>query len=385
MSIKNQRTDFPRQGSLRRSRFQMVSALIWCVIMLAFLGCQKTEQPVPENQQMWDWLWEIPVGARNSPSKYESVEAWVQAGRQLGDIEGMLIDFHKKQPDYGWVTLAALGYVGSERSVPVLIEALKSKDDQAVKSAVESLGLLGSKAAIDPLTKLALSTQDGGLVANCAISLAHIGDISVKPTIEQCLARIEHFGRSAQRKNDRNKENIKWALDVLNQKQSPPISTVKELETIKCGRASAGKNCKQIDQDDWAYGLVDEEDNLICLLFLKRPQRSWHDPITRSSSTWMRIESRKAMVLEREIFELSDNPKHRMGLFYISTDPDSIELNTETYNLCAGNIFLLRPTEEGVEIIHLKRIIRKVDKGDFKTGIKELAAVDQEIASFLAK
>ena len=360
--------------------------LLLSLLLIGIPGCTQTDQSSEKEKQLWDWLWEIPQGYRKSPSKYESVETWVQAGREIGDVEGMLIDMYREKPEYGWTIVSALGLVGSDRSVPVVIGALEDTDQSTVTNAVEALGNLRSEAAIDPLSKVALSTTDASLRAKATWSLSQIGHPSVRSTIEEALVIAERYDRRQQRTNDIYKAAIRDALKELDNRLSP-VPIKEHIESFQSGRVAIGGYSEQVDDDDWVYWLVDGEQELICILFIKQiPQNYQQQHLSTSGfhSHWKGCDRcRNSISYERRSFNLSRKEVHKLDMFYISPEPDSIYLNRRAYDLCVGNVFLCVAGDDEVEIRQLRRIISTVEEGDIKAGIQEMLGSDSDIDSFV--
>jgi hypothetical protein len=90
---------------------------------------------------------------------YQTWEQWREAGRAIPDVEAVLTEwYHHNKTRFGrHYILEALGLVGSQKSVPVLVEGLNDEDPICRIMATEGLGEIGGPVAEDALRKVLAS------------------------------------------------------------------------------------------------------------------------------------------------------------------------------------------------------------------------------------
>lgn len=125
-----------------------------------------------------------------SPYGERSRDEWVEEGRSIEGAEAVLIELlQEKNPRVDSADVVdALVSLGTSESVPVLSEALESKDWWTSVGAAQALGNIGDKRAVEPLCRAALARdRDVNLRANAAVSLGKIGDPKALPTLVSVL------------------------------------------------------------------------------------------------------------------------------------------------------------------------------------------------------
>ncbi|NEQ69233.1 MAG: hypothetical protein F6K21_27850 [Symploca sp. SIO2D2] len=88
-----------------------------------------------------------------------------------------------------------LGITSSESALPLLIKALKDKEDYVRKNVAVALGKIGTEAVIPTLIQ-ALQDQDYFIRSRAAVALGKIGTRAVIPALIQALQDQDYFVRS---------------------------------------------------------------------------------------------------------------------------------------------------------------------------------------------
>lgn len=179
------------------------------------------------------WLNKAPRMMLSSPkTNYLTYEEWTAAGRKIEGIEPVLIKlFHDSDDLYRFDIVLAFGYLGMDESVPLLVELLdphrQCEGWQAVciriddtwclhDVAVDSLALLKSPAAVEPLCELLAAIRgNSDLRTGVAGVLALIGDPRARPAIEMAIRISEQELKTAQRKAASEREYLQEALECL--------------------------------------------------------------------------------------------------------------------------------------------------------------------------
>jgi len=90
--------------------------------------------------------------------RYESWEEWVRDGRRITGCEAVLLRLCKEpaSPFSRWFIVQALGFVGSQKSVPLLLTILSDENEttQTRSSAAGALGRIGVSEVVQPLVEL---------------------------------------------------------------------------------------------------------------------------------------------------------------------------------------------------------------------------------------
>lgn len=160
---------------------------------MSTVQCRSGRQT--RREQALRWVRACPLGVTSSvwtdpdADVYSTPDEWIHAGRKISDIEGRLLEFWEEDPPPAdrRALAMAMGWVGSGRSVPVLIRALGSEDNGLRSRAAISLGQLGDRRALRPLCKLAENSQDRVVRDNAVSGLGLLGDPAAIPTIERIL------------------------------------------------------------------------------------------------------------------------------------------------------------------------------------------------------
>jgi len=140
--------------------------------------------------------------------RYESWDRWKREGRQISGCEEVLLGFLKQKPEETgfsrWYIAQALGFVGTEKSVPVLVEILcdANESDQARSATVFALGKIATPEAVRALAELVerlewpgkafdeLSDEESGmylLKVDALITLALLDDAKAQQVVEEEL------------------------------------------------------------------------------------------------------------------------------------------------------------------------------------------------------
>ncbi|MGB5770830.1 MAG: HEAT repeat domain-containing protein [Crocosphaera sp.] len=126
----------------------------------------------------------------------------VQAQRQydvlMQKIVQDIVDFWRKYPGVEFISsvLVALGNIGNEAAVPVLIKALSDSDSYVRSSAAEALVNIGNEAAVRGLIQ-ALSDSDSDLRWRAAEALGNIGNEAAVRGLIQALSDSDRYVRSS--------------------------------------------------------------------------------------------------------------------------------------------------------------------------------------------
>jgi len=134
--------------------------------------------------------------------KYGCTVKWIEAGRNISNIEEKIIRLYKSGTE-PWLIpemAYALGKIGSNKSVPILIDiATDFNLEYAERSeAIVSLGDLRSSAAVQPLSNIAVSeSEEQDLRDTAIINLGRIGDVNAIPAVKQYLQgrNIDEIGK----------------------------------------------------------------------------------------------------------------------------------------------------------------------------------------------
>jgi len=138
--------------------------------------------------------------------RYESWERWEREGRRIRGCEEVLLGFLERKPEETgfsrWFIAQALGFVGTEKSVPVLIDIMgdANESEQARSAAVYALGEIATPGAVRALVELVkeleewpdkaideLSDEESGMYSlkvSALITLASLDDAEARRTVE---------------------------------------------------------------------------------------------------------------------------------------------------------------------------------------------------------
>ncbi len=130
---------------------------------LALSSCSTTERERTE-QQVLAWFERFPpsrmagtLQPRGVP--YQTWEQWDEAGRAIPGAEAVLIDWYHHNPTRfsRQFVIEALVAVGSQESVPVLVEALGDEDPMCRIMGAQVLGKIGGPVAEEALREVVAS------------------------------------------------------------------------------------------------------------------------------------------------------------------------------------------------------------------------------------
>ncbi|MER0204443.1 MAG: NACHT domain-containing protein [Nitrosomonas sp.] len=116
-------------------------------------------------------------------------QAAIQALGKIGDkaaIEPMILTLKDNDPFIRWITVTALEEIRDKAAIELLILAINDEDLLVRQEAVEALGRIGDKAAIKPLI-LALNDEDLDVRQTAVEALGKIGD---KAAIESLILAL---------------------------------------------------------------------------------------------------------------------------------------------------------------------------------------------------
>lgn len=174
---------------------------------LLFIACGCSPSK-PDETLAIRWINEIPYQEYYNTSKMGPPvdwKAWSSRGRAIPDapvVLRRLLGNRDKRVALPVVALA-LGLLGDESSVPVLVESLHNPDRQVRIQVCIALGMLHpDRSGIDALGLAIASDSDDTVRLNAVVSLEKIGG----------PVAIEHL-RQASR--DRNPDVAKWAAQAL--------------------------------------------------------------------------------------------------------------------------------------------------------------------------
>lgn len=107
--------------------------LLFVSFSWSFTGCSELKDKKTEYEVV-EWLARWPPDNPQmhpiEPVPYSSRAEWARAGRKIKGIENTLISFYenKTNPTSTFILFRALGCVGYENSVPILIHAMQDED-----------------------------------------------------------------------------------------------------------------------------------------------------------------------------------------------------------------------------------------------------------------
>lgn len=214
-----------------KNKILLINMICVCVSFCCFFGgCSdepdKTEaeqaetvkmfcSPLPESgfncdslkeEEVAKWLWQRPSQRRfftSVPCPYQSSEEWAKAGSNIKGAEKILIDFYENYSGIASPSAIfdALSYIGTFRSVPMLISVFEDEDlDDDVRMIVaRTLGQIGDPRAVEPICKLIETIQINSTAMsskkrfklNAIKTLTVIGNPKAIPCIEDVLKQSQ--------------------------------------------------------------------------------------------------------------------------------------------------------------------------------------------------
>jgi len=180
-----------------RSSYLTVLVLASFCCCVVDCSCRKKES---KEEQVVQWLLRCPPVTDPcfwppEAYTYSTHEEWANAGRKIEGIEETLIGFYENNTTGRpmWIIIHALGRVGSDNSIPVLIQALEDESQplNARNIAANLLGGIGNQAAVDPLCNIVHFTEHKSLKYNAISALGMIGDPNAIPVIEEVLRSLQ--------------------------------------------------------------------------------------------------------------------------------------------------------------------------------------------------
>lgn len=196
---------------MRNYHFTVLILICFCCCVA---GCSESPEEVKRKEVIY-WLKSWPTSSRFKgdnhtswypswkekddyhTSWYPSWEEWEEAWHKIEGIEQTLIGFLENDIDitevHGDRICRALGYFGSDDSVPVLMDVLADgkRDEATRKVAAEALGRIGNPAAVELLCQI-VHTESDLLLKDFAITaLGTFGDPNAIPVIEEELRNLQ--------------------------------------------------------------------------------------------------------------------------------------------------------------------------------------------------
>jgi len=164
-----------------------ISLLVF-LILINCLSCSSIKKQEiisgSEEEQVIFWLKQVrfldpPKGCVCKDCNIDW-KAWYQSGSKINNSEEILIRFLKERDKRVYLPQVAfaLGSIGTEKSMPALIEALSDEDELIRIEAASSLKFFGCEKVVRALCKIVVSDNDVNVVANACISLGEIGNKS---------------------------------------------------------------------------------------------------------------------------------------------------------------------------------------------------------------
>lgn len=133
---------------------------------------------------------------------YDTFAQWEKAGQKLKDAEKILLELYgsEESPYFDFAILEALGCVGSEKSITLLIETIQNKslDSFDRQQAVWSIGRMAKRdfnmsVAVEPLCEIVSNSEETiDIRTNAIRTLSLIGDKKAIPIIEKVLESKEY-------------------------------------------------------------------------------------------------------------------------------------------------------------------------------------------------
>jgi len=183
-----------------KKKRKIMKAGILCLCCICFSICTCTNEE-KNKEKVIEWLLNYPHKKTFRDPEwaqpYEDYEQWQEAGLKIKDVEKILLELYHDEdsPVFDFGILMALGYVGTEKSIPFLTEVIKDKTlywyDR--RNAALSLGYMADRGfnvsdAIEPLSQIALDPEEyHNLRINSIISLGLIGDSNTIPVFQKAL------------------------------------------------------------------------------------------------------------------------------------------------------------------------------------------------------
>jgi hypothetical protein len=172
--------------------------LIFGSFCCCLTGCKPSKE-----EQVITWIKRMPQSHMTAKEwgviPYSTIEEWVDAGHRIEGIEKTLIEILNNPTDEmldlnerldKWHVLFAIGYVGSSKSIPVLVRIMEDKNEYTWERiyAATALGGIGNPLAVEPLCRIvSCGEESDSLRTNAIGGLGMIGDPNAIPVIENAL------------------------------------------------------------------------------------------------------------------------------------------------------------------------------------------------------
>jgi hypothetical protein len=197
--------------------------LIFGSFCCCLTGCKPSKE-----EQVITWIKRMPQSPKDAQewgvTAFDTIEEWVDAGRKIEGIEETLIEILNNPTDEilkpnerldKWHVLFAIGYVGSSKSIPVLVRIMEDTNEYPWERiyAATALGGIGDPLAVEPLCRIVSCGEESeSLRTNAIGGLGMIGDPNAIPVIENALKN--------QQFSDTHKRAVIKTLEDLKQKES---------------------------------------------------------------------------------------------------------------------------------------------------------------------
>lgn len=171
-----------------------------CQVLSICLLTNKRVPAKPSNRRaVLEWLQQVSFSDIDDPfsagNRMRDYDAWLSSGRSVKGMETVLIsllELHDKRVNESQVAYA-LGWLGSAKSVPVLMGSLDSSDAGLRTEAAAALGRLRARSATEALCRILSVDPDRNVRANAAAALGRIGGRKSESCLERALSDPDDF------------------------------------------------------------------------------------------------------------------------------------------------------------------------------------------------
>jgi len=153
-----------------------------------------------DKQAVQAWLAKAPFDDPKAlaANPHFSYQNWIEEGRKLPHVVDVLVELLHKQnmtPTGAGERIAyALGWVGDNRAVADLVEALMSRQLTLRAESAAALGRIDDPRALAPLTRLVQSEKEDATVrANAAIALGQLGGAEAEAVLRKAAVDPDSF------------------------------------------------------------------------------------------------------------------------------------------------------------------------------------------------
>jgi hypothetical protein len=212
----------------KNMRMRCMTLFVLSCFGCSIIGCSARQD---KEEEVAYWLKSWPTTSRGlkphyHTSWYPSWDEWIEAGRKIEGIEPVLIRFLENNtigvPSD--VICDALGFVGSEDSLPVLKSVIadhRNRDATTRKAAARALAEIGGPGAVEILYLTASGEQDPTVKYTAIAALAHIGDPKAIAVIEDELKSLRTEQKALELMLEELKSKESQCLGTTDQTPSP--------------------------------------------------------------------------------------------------------------------------------------------------------------------